>query len=146
MKIVKGDIWSFWEQGYYIVIPTNGFVKKNGEAVMGRGLALQTKERFPEFPRVLGERLKVYGNMVFVFADYKLITFPVKRVWLEKASLNLIEESCNALSAIFRYNLCSLRTPVYLPKVGCGNGGLNWEDVKPILEKALDDRFILCEV
>ena len=31
---------------------------------------------------------------------------------------------------------------IYLPKVGCGNGGLKWEDVKPHL-KFLDDRFIV---
>ncbi len=30
-----------------------------------------------------------------------------------------------------------------LPRVGCGNGSLDWEDVQPILERHLDDRFIL---
>ena len=40
MKEVKGDIWNFYNKGYWIVIPTNGTVKRNGEAVMGRGVAL----------------------------------------------------------------------------------------------------------
>ena len=34
---------------------------------------------------------------------------------------------------------------VLLPKPGCANGGLNWEQVKPLLEQYLDDRFTIID-
>lgn len=146
MQEIQNDIWSFWEKGFWIVIPTNGFVKKNGECVMGRGLALQAKERFPELPSKLGDRIKEYGNVVFTFSDYHIITFPVKTVWWNIASLELIKYSCLSLREIFKYNLSGIPLPLYLPRVGCGNGKLDWKDVKPILERILDERFIVCDL
>jgi len=148
VKSIRGNIWEFRREGEgkYIVIPTNGSVKSNGECVMGRGLAFQAKVKFPNLPKELGERIKQYGNQVFLWTKYRLITFPVKHNWWEKADINLIIESCNQLMEIFKYNLTGLPTPVYLPKVGCGNGKLNWSEVEPFLEQLLDDRFIVCEV
>lgn len=146
MKEIKEDIWIMWGKGKYIVIPTNGFIKKNGECVMGRGLALCANTAFPDLSHKLGDRIREYGNKVFIFSEYSIITFPVKHNWWEKADLNLIEKSCKQLKEIFRFNLCDLPIPVYLPKVGCGNGGLDWNDVKPVLEKYLDDRFIICDL
>jgi len=145
MRKETGDVWEAYNAGLWIIIPTNGFVKNDGSAVMGRGLAWQAKERFPCLPFDLGERLKEYGNHVFVFSRYRLITFPVKHNWMEIADLQLIEKSCKQLQEIFKYNLSGLPTPVYLPKVGCGNGKLDWNVVKPILEKYLDDRFVVVE-
>jgi hypothetical protein len=145
MQEIKGDIWVQYKKGSWIVIPTNGFVKKNGEAVMGRGLAFQTKRRFFKLPEELGKRLKEYGNVVFTFHNYRIITFPVKDTWWEKAYLKLVEKSASALKEIFKYNFMDIPTPVFLPRVGCGNGKLDWNDVKPILEKYLDSRFIVCD-
>lgn len=59
MKEVKGDIWKVAAENHdWIVIPTNGFVKVNGKAVMGRGLAYQAMEKYPELPAELGGRIK----------------------------------------------------------------------------------------
>ncbi len=132
MKIIKDNIWNFYPQNY-IVIPTNGFVKNTGENVMGKGLALQVKKKFPEFPKVFGRELKEYGNVPLIFTDYKFITFPVKRVWWEKADLKLIENSAQLLGEEWIH----IPDHIYMPKVGCGNGQLNWEDVYPIIEKYL---------
>ena len=139
MKEVKGDIWDYHKQGKYIVIPTNGTVKINGEAVMGRGLALQAKLKFPCIPRTIGKYLGILGTVPIVFQDIKVLTFPVKYNWFEKADVTLIEESCKHL--VYMWYHC--KEEVYLPRVGCGNGRLDWKDVKPILEKYLDDRFII---
>lgn len=37
------------------------------------------------------------------------------------------------------------REAILIPKPGCGNGGLKWEDVKKQIEPLLDDRFIIID-
>ena len=146
MKEEIGDIWDRHQQGHWIVITTNGTVKKNGEAVMGRGLALQAKQRFPGVAKRLGEGIQVFGNVVTHWNENGLIFFPVKANWWEKADLELIKHSAECLSKLFLYlDTKTYQTPIYLPHVGCGNGGLRWADVKPILEVRLDDRFLVIE-
>lgn len=78
MKEVKGNIWNFWEKGHWIVIPTNGTVKSNGEAVMGRGLALQLTQRIPGIQKELGDQLHRIGNRPVFFMTHHVITLPVK--------------------------------------------------------------------
>lgn len=139
MKEIIGDIWSFHDKGW-IVVTTNGTVKNNGACVMGRGIALQAAQKFPALPFELGKFLKDYGNILLMFGDKKLLTFPVKHNWWEKADLNLIERSAKELAEFNFY----LDSNIYLTRVGCGNGKLLWEDVKPVLEKYLiSDRFIV---
>ena len=149
MKEVKGNIWHFYETGAYIVIPTNGFIKKNGEAVMGRGLALQAKNKFPNLSKELGIILKERGNHVNVFDNYRLFTFPVKHNFYERAELELIRRSCFELITHIEYKIIhgiEPKFPIYLSRVGCGNGKLDWKDVEPILDKSLDDRFVICDL
>lgn len=146
LQEIKCDIWKKHEEGFYIVIPTNGFVKNNGKAVMGRGLALQAQIKFPEMSSELGTALKEQGNEICLFYKYRLITLPVKRNWWERADLNLIKTKIKELRKILDYGHCGIITPIYIPKIGCGNGKLSWKDVKPILEKHLDEnRFIICD-
>ena len=132
MKEIEGNIWKFYPE-YEIVIPTNGTVKRDGSCVMGRGLALQAKKRFPELPFDVGNYILKFGNNTHRFAKYSIITFPVKHSWHEKADLNLIKESARKLVIMVSWE-------VYLPEVGCGNGGRIWEEVKPILSE-LPDNF-----
>lgn len=146
MKEIRGNIWDYHDKGYWIVITTNGTVKANGSAVMGRGVALQAARKFPDLPRAIGQCIRVFGNEVFIMdrgdpsGGYRILTFPVKHNWWEKADLTLIEESCKKLKATW-----SCPDKVYLVRPGCGNGGLDWKDVKPILKEYLDDRFIVVE-
>jgi len=144
MKEMKGNIW---ETADYIVIPTNGFIKINGECVMGRGLAKQMKDKIPEFPKILGDRIKAEGNHVHEFSyPYYVFSFPVKHNWWEKADLALIEQSAKELRTIIDSFNKPMTRKVYIPHVGCGNGGLNWKDVKPILEKYLNiDEVVVCD-
>ncbi len=137
MKTATGNLWTYYDDGYLIVIPTNGTVTKNGEAVMGRGVALQAVQRFPILSNILGLSLSKYGNNVY-FNSNRLITFPVKHNWWEKADINLLQRSAEQLQMEEEYS-----TEVYLPLVGCGNGKLHKEQVLPILKSILDDRFTL---
>lgn len=143
MKEVKGNIWDFYYQGYWIGITTNGVIKNNGEAVMGKGLAKEAKKLFPDLPSELAEHLKRFGNTMAVFPNYNLICIPTKNDWKNTGDLELIEYSCEQLKELFEVNLTYLPNEFYIPRLGCGNGGLNWEDVKPIMEKYLNDRFIV---
>lgn len=141
MKEIKDDIWKYYDQGNWICITTNGFVKNNGECVMGRGVALQCKQRFPMFPKILGDAIVKNGNVVNMFVNYRLITLPVKHNWWEKADLELIEKSIKALTKVR-----PIEGNIYLTRPGCHNGRLKWDEVKQILEKYLDDNFIVCDL
>ena len=62
-----------------LVITTNGFVKKDGSCVMGRGIAKQIANMFPRVPKILGERILRHGNKVHHLTESPtLISFPVK--------------------------------------------------------------------
>lgn len=140
MKEITGDLWELQPNYDAIVITTNGFVKNNGDAVMGRGVALQAKEKYPELPERLGRMLKYRGNKtsIFFFGDDAIFTLPVKSHWRELANINLILRSIEGLVTMVT-NLGYKN--VLLPRPGCGNGGLDWEMVKPVIEPLLDDRF-----
>lgn len=138
MTEVEGDLWDFHRKGHWVVITTNGFVRKNGSAVMGRGVAKQAAKRFPGIERGLGERIKATGNVVHPFVQpVRIFTFPVKHNWWEKADLALIDKSVWQL--IYLVTEMQLDR-VCLPRVGCGNGERTWEEVKSLLEP-LDERF-----
>ena len=142
MLEVKGNIWDYYDEGNWVVIPTNRTIKRNGEAVMGRGVALQAKLKRPDLPLFLGDLIRDFGNQVYRFDQWRLLSFPLKDNWWELAKLSLIEVSLVQLKQAVGF-ASGVRSRVYLPRVGCGNGGLDWKDVKPILERYLDDRFIV---
>lgn len=126
---VKGNLWKYPCDHHGI--STNGTIKSNGEAVLGRGCALEAKIRFPHLPKELGEQLKFKGNRVHYFAKYTMFTIPVKKQWFEKADLELINQSVLEMhhfaTRVFPKDI------ICIPRLGCGNGGLNWDDVKPIM-------------
>lgn len=136
-KEAEGDIWDFHAKGHWIVITTNGSIKKNGACVMGRGVAFQASQRFPNLPYLLGEQIRRYGNQTFAFPQYRILTFPVKFNWWEKADLKLIGISCQQLAR------SKVNSGIYMVRPGVGNGKLDWKDVKPVLEKYLNDTFIV---
>jgi hypothetical protein len=134
MRETTGDLWDYagWK-----VIPTNGDVKKDGKAVMGAGLAKQCADRYPEIPRLVGRNLTIVGNVPFFFARHKLITFPTKNHFYEPALLSLVLASARTISKIEGVE-------VFLPRVGCGLGGLEWEIVGPALAAILaGDHFVV---
>lgn len=154
MKEIKGNIWDFHEKGCWICVTTNGVVNEDGEAVMGRGIALEAKKRFPGLPHDLGMAITSKGNKLYSWPKCRLVTFPTKHHWMDMSDLCLIEKSCQELvswvDAVCSFLTSALKIPmvtesakIYLPRPGCGNGGLYWNDVKPILEKYLDDRFVV---
>jgi hypothetical protein len=155
MKEVKGNLWNYPADAR--VITTNGTIKKNGECVMGRGCALEATKCCSSWnlKAHLGKLISEKGNHVHFLYDegqqdmVSVYSFPVKHNWYEKADLALIERSAKELLAIADesypkdqgYLVSDTTSVIVLPRPGCGNGGLKWEDVKPVLEPILDDRF-----
>lgn len=124
-------------------VTTNGTVKPNGRAVMGRGTAKQATERYFAVQLALGGLLKAHGNCVQILVlpvdgRAPVVAFPVKHEWHEKASLSLIGQSARELVALADQH--GWKT-VLLPRPGCGNGGLKWGEVRLVLQPILDDRF-----
>ena len=138
---LTGNLWNYHAAGIPICITTNGSVRKDGACVMGRGIASQAKGKFPRLPYVIGRLLNSYPMEVRYLFEFRLFTFPVKYVWHEKADLELIELSGFQLLKVAMEQKFE---SVALPRPGCGNGQLKWEDVKPRLHM-LDDRFEVVE-
>jgi len=141
MKELEIDIRELWKNKKWTCITTNGYVTTSGKCVMGRGVALEAKNRYSNLPTQLGSAIKKYNNRVFVFPDYKIITFPVKHFWYETADIELIKKSFNELKNILNSPLFNIKE-IYLPRPGCSNGKLKWSEVKKELEPIYDDRII----
>ena len=141
MKEIKGNLFDY----PVICKTTNAVVKADGRLVMGKGIALQAKQRFKDIDLYLGNQVDYYGNRCFVYRSVKdkyIISFPTKHHWRDNSTLELIEVS--TISLVDITNIYGFEK-VYLPRVGCCNGKLDWKNVKPILEKHLDDRFIVVD-
>jgi hypothetical protein len=142
MLELKADLWEIPCDAR--VISTNGSVNRFGHAVLGRGCALEAKQRYPELSLKLGVLLRGHNrNHVYMFKEMGslLVTFPVKHQWHERADITLIRWSADELVEMTHAQGWKR---VALPRVGCGNGKLSWTIVKPVIERILDDRFTVC--
>ena len=115
----------------------------NTVGVMGKGIALQFKKAFPDnfkaYKRAC-ESGKLVPGSVFVFETGLLsgpryiINFPTKRHWKGASRLEDIESGLAALRAEIRARKID---SIALPPLGCGNGGLEWRVVRPLIERDL---------
>lgn len=151
MKTAVADLWGL-EPADARVVTTNGYVAKSGELVMGAGCALEAKERWPDVPKLFGDKVARLGNHVHVLTpasfggETPLVSFPTKPAlgptgepgFRVGSDIKLIRRSAAQLVAVA--NAFEWRS-VVLPQPGTGMGGLSWEAVRPYLEYLLDDRF-----
>lgn len=139
MREIKGDLWGF--PAHWRGITTNGFVKNNGDAVMGRGAALQAARRWPWLPAKIGAGIREHGRTaMLVFSQHRLFTFPVKYHWADNADLELIVSSATQLDRLAR------RHPEHtfvLGRPGCGNGKLQWAHVRRMIAPLLNDQIYI---
>ena len=115
----------------------------NTVGVMGKGIALQFKERFPMNFKIYANACKKgemqVGKMLVVKentlnGEKLIINFPTKTEWFKKSQYSYIEEGLKDLAMVIEeYNIKSIA----IPPLGCGNGGLKWEKVKPMMDKYL---------
>ncbi|HEY6872224.1 MAG TPA: ADP-ribose-binding protein [Geobacteraceae bacterium] len=133
-----GNIWEYLGSAV-IAITTNGMVAGNGAAVFGRGCARQAAARFPDLPQRLGRLLREGGNHVHYLGD-GIVSFPVEETPWENPDPRLIGRSARELRDLA--DRFGWRT-VVVPRPGCGGGGLDWREVRPLLDRLFDDRFIV---
>lgn len=140
---IQGNLWDYYITHGWLMVTTNGDVNSKGRAVMGRGVAYQAASRFPDLSKDLAYFLRDVGNIPVILHKYLMMTLPVKHHWHELADIQLIRNSCNYL--VGRLADTNIEK-IYMPRPGCGNGGLIWEKVKPEIETILDNRFVVVEI
>lgn len=114
----------------------------NCVGVMGKGIALQFKQAYPENFRQYEKACRAKevqpGRMFTVaigslFNPRYIINFPTKRHWKGKSKIEDIKSGLVALVAeVEQLGI----TSIAIPPLGCGNGGLSWSEVKPLIESA----------
>lgn len=117
----------------------------NCVGVMGRGIALQFRNAYPENFRAYEKacnRGELQPGKMFVFETGGLtnprfiINFPTKRHWRGNSRMEDIDSGLKALIQVVKDK--GIRS-LAVPPLGCGLGGLDWSMVKPAIESALGE-------
>lgn len=139
INFVKGNLFDSDAQALVNTVNTVG--------VMGKGIALQFKEAFPDNYRVyrkackegelsVGQMLVTQVNEMFGGQGRYIINFPTKTDWRKPSEYVYIEKGLEALKKeIVGRGIRSIA----IPPLGSSNGGLDWELVKRMIVSALSD-------
>ena len=126
--IEKGNIFN--SDCEFLVNPVNCV------GVMGKGLALEFKNKYPLnfeiYKKACDNASFNIGNLLIVPVDNKfIVNFPTKKHWRNKSDLKFIKIGLEELKvAIKDFNIKSIA----LPKLGCGLGGLDWNEVFDLIK------------
>jgi O-acetyl-ADP-ribose deacetylase (regulator of RNase III) len=132
-------------RGNLLEAPAEALVNTvNTVGVMGKGIALQFRQAYPEMFRVYAKACKagdVRLGKIHVFdrggmtgGPRWIINFPTKKHWRAASHLGDVESGLVDLVVTIRR--LGLRS-IAIPPLGCGHGGLDWNDVRPRIESAL---------
>lgn len=144
LKYIKGDIFESNAEALVNTVNTVG--------VMGKGIALQFKERFPENYRLYKEACEkgeIAIGKVFVTSTNRytnpkwIVNFPTKKHWMHRSSYSFIERGLDDLLKVIRaLHIQSIA----IPPLGAGLGGLDWEKVKKLIAEKLGDLDTIVEI
>ena len=131
IEYIEGDIF---ESPAQVIVNT-----VNTVGVMGKGLALSFKQRYPKmfekYKTICEKHLLTTGKlMLFYEADHWLLLFPTKENWRNPSKLEYIEKGL--MKFVQTYAEKNI-TSIAFPRLGCGNGELNWDEVRPLMERYL---------
>ena len=111
----------------------------NCVGVMGKGIAFQFKKTFPENFRQYKEACdkgEVFTGRMFVtqhkspFYSIWIVNFPTKEHWRNSSNIEWIRDGLIDLRLFIEDNHIE---SIAIPPLGCGNGGLNWIDIKALI-------------
>lgn len=134
-------------KGNLLEAPAEALVNTvNTAGIMGKGIALQFKQAYPQMFRAYerackaGEvklgKVQVFDLGGLVGGPRWIINFPTKGHWRAGSRMGDIEAGLHDLiAAIKRLQIRSIA----VPPLGCGNGGLDWNEVRPRIEAAFAD-------
>ena len=111
----------------------------NTVGVMGKGIALAFKQRYPDmfvaYREMCEKNLLTVGKLMLWNApDHMVLLFPTKENWRNPSKTDYIERGLQRfVNTYAEKNI----TSIAFPKLGCGNGELNWDDVRPVMERYL---------
>ncbi|GAB3897583.1 type II toxin-antitoxin system antitoxin DNA ADP-ribosyl glycohydrolase DarG [Spirosoma agri] len=136
IHFLTGDLLSSNAQALVNTVNTVG--------VMGKGIALQFREHFPlnfKLYKKSCDNHKLQPGTLLVVHEPTLdgeriiINFPTKTDWKHKSSYAYIESGLKELVRVIDEERI---TSIAIPPLGCGNGGLKWEKVRPMMESYLN--------
>ncbi len=116
----------------------------NCVGVMGKGIALAFKQLYPanfnEYASACARKEVLVGKMFItspgdIFGPRWIINFPTKQHWRDPSQMKWIEDGLSDLVAFVKRE--HVRS-IALPALGCANGGLAWEAVRPRIETAFE--------
>jgi len=134
IEFTSGDMF---ERAFDIRVNTVNCV-----GVMGAGVALAFKERYPEMFREYKRKCDaraIKPGELHVWRHLQgdwVVNFPTKRHWRENSRYEDIEAG---LVALKRYLVAQGHVTVALPALGCGHGGLDWKRVSEMIRRYLND-------
>ena len=144
MVLLKGDEMVELTTGNIFDADVEALVNTvNVVGVMGKGIALQFRQAFPDnyelYRKACGRNEVVPGKMFVVptnrFNNPKyIINFPTKRHWRGSSKIEDIKSGLDDLVDVIRR--MDIRS-IAIPPLGCGNGGLDWNDVQPKIVAAM---------
>lgn len=131
LSYLKGDLLSSPAQVQVNTVNTVG--------VMGKGIALQFKKKYPEmfaaYQKVCEKHYLDVGKLyLWKSAKKWILMFPTKKHWKNPSKIEYIESGLQKF--VDNYERLGIES-IAFPKLGCGNGNLDWNDVRPIMEKYL---------
>ena len=112
----------------------------NTVGVMGKGIASDFKKYYPKMfeeykERCNTNRLNIGDLHLYKTSNKWILNFPTKEHWRSPSRIEFIEEG---LKKLIKESHRLQINDIAMPKLGCGNGGLDWESqVKPLVEKYL---------
>jgi O-acetyl-ADP-ribose deacetylase (regulator of RNase III) len=111
----------------------------NTVGVMGKGVAAEFKRRYPDmysrYREFCDQGLLDIGKLHLYRTPNKwVLNFPTKKHWRNPSKLEYVEAGLEKF--VDTYTDHGI-TSVSFPQLGCGNGNLEWRDVRPLMEKYL---------
>jgi O-acetyl-ADP-ribose deacetylase (regulator of RNase III) len=131
IKYQRGDIF---DSKAHVIVNT-----VNCEGVMGKGLALAFKERYPAMFAVYQQdcktrKLRIGRPTLYKASTPWILNFPTKDHWRPPSKLEYLEKGLEYLAA--NYQKAGIQS-IAFPKLGAQNGKLSWDDVGPLMAKYL---------